>query len=48
MKTPLYFISDIHLKLQTTPDEMDRREKLYRLLDHIRNTGGSGVVCNFK
>ena len=41
MKTPLYFISDIHLKLQTTPDEMDRREKLYRLLDHIRNTGGS-------
>jgi len=41
MKTPLYFISDIHLKLQTSPEEKSRRENLYRLLDHVRGTGGT-------
>ena len=41
MKTPLYFISDIHLKLQTNPEEINRREKLYRLLNLIRETGGT-------
>ena len=41
MKTPLYFISDIHLKLQTSPEEKNRRESLYRLLDQVRLTGGT-------
>jgi UDP-2,3-diacylglucosamine hydrolase len=41
MKTPLYFISDVHLKLRLSPDEKNRRKNLYRLLDHIRETGGT-------
>tara|TARA_Y100001970_G_scaffold293878_1_gene444182 strand:+ start:2910 stop:3650 length:741 start_codon:yes stop_codon:yes gene_type:complete len=41
MKTPLYFISDIHLKIRTSPKEITRRENLYRLLDQIRETGGT-------
>jgi len=41
MKTPVYFISDIHLKLRASPEEKKRRGSLYRLLDQIRKTGGS-------
>ena len=41
MKTPLYFISDIHLKLRVDSHEKERRKKLYRLLDHIQDTGGT-------
>ena len=41
MKTPVYFISDIHLKLHASPKEKKRRGSLYRLLDQIRKTGGS-------
>ncbi|MBT3502663.1 MAG: UDP-2,3-diacylglucosamine diphosphatase [Candidatus Marinimicrobia bacterium] len=41
MKTPLYFISDIHLKLRTSSEEKSRRESLFRLLDQIRKTGGT-------
>lgn len=41
MKTPLYFISDIHLKLRVDSREQERRGKLYRLLDHIQETGGT-------
>ena len=41
MKLPLYFISDIHLKLTLDKDEKDRRQNLYRLLDRICVTGGT-------
>ena len=41
MKTPVYFISDIHLKLKVDTYEKERRYKLYRLLDHILDTGGT-------
>ena len=41
MKLPLYFISDIHLKLTIDQAENDRRKKLYRLLDKICETGGT-------
>ena len=41
MKTPVYFISDIHLKLNIDTNEKERRDKLYRLLDHILDTGGT-------
>ena len=41
MKLPLYFISDIHLKLTLDKAETDRRKKLYRLLDKICETGGT-------
>ena len=41
MKTPVYFISDIHLKLSLDDDEKKRRNKLYRLFDKIMETGGT-------
>jgi len=41
MKTPVYFISDIHLKLSLDNNEKRRRNKLYRLFDQIMATGGS-------
>ena len=41
MKTPVYFISDIHLMLKSTSSEQKRRENLYRLMDKVKSTGGS-------
>ena len=41
MKTPVYFISDIHLKLDLNNDERERRKKLYHLLNQIQRTGGT-------
>ena len=41
MNTPIYFISDIHLKLSLDKDEVERRNKLYRLFDKILDTGGT-------
>ena len=41
MNTPVYFISDIHLKLSVDDSEKKRRAKLYRLFDKIIETGGS-------
>ena len=41
MKTPVYFISDVHLKLEKSNDETKRRNKLYRLFDKIVDTGGT-------
>jgi hypothetical protein len=33
MKLPVYFISDVHLKLSVDQAEEARRKKLYRLLE---------------
>jgi len=41
MNTPVYFISDIHLKLKLDSKEKKRQKKLFRLLDHITKTGGT-------
>ena len=41
MKTPVYFISDVHLMLDITSLEQKRRENLYRLMDKVKSTGGS-------
>jgi len=41
MKTPVYFISDIHLKLNNSKKEISRRKHLYKLLDKIIDTGGT-------
>ena len=41
MNTPVYFISDVHLRLTLNNDERKRREKFYALLDTISETGGS-------
>ena len=44
MNTPVYFISDVHLRLTLNNDEEKRREKFYALLDKISETGGSCFV----
>ena len=41
MKTPVYFISDVHLMLDITSLEQKRRKNLYRLMDKVKSTGGS-------
>ena len=41
MNTPVYFISDVHLRLPLNSDEKKRREQFYALLDTISETGGS-------
>ena len=41
MKTPVYFISDIHLHMDLNSDEKKRRKNLYRLFDKIKSTGGT-------
>ena len=41
MKTPVYFISDIHLKLNTSIEEEKRCSHLYKLLDKIIDSGGT-------
>ena len=41
MKTPVYFISDVHLKLSLDKKEVDRRGKLYRLFEKVLETGGT-------
>ncbi len=41
MNTPVYFISDVHLKLTLDNAEKKRRKNLYRLLDKICKTGGT-------
>tara|TARA_Y100001968_G_scaffold331035_1_gene384520 strand:- start:813 stop:1553 length:741 start_codon:yes stop_codon:yes gene_type:complete len=41
MNTPVYFISDIHLKLSLDKNEIKRREQFYSLLDKIKQTGGT-------
>tara|TARA_Y100001970_G_scaffold293265_1_gene438921 strand:+ start:50 stop:790 length:741 start_codon:yes stop_codon:yes gene_type:complete len=41
MNTPVYFVSDIHLKIILDNDELKRREKLYRFLDIVQETGGT-------
>ena len=41
MKTPVYFISDVHLKLEKSNGESKRRNKLYGLFDKIVDTGGT-------
>ena len=41
MNTPVYFISDIHLKLTLDEGEKKRRDKLYRLFEKIADSGGT-------
>ena len=41
MKVPVYFISDIHLKLDNSKEEQSRRKYLYDLFDKIIASGGT-------
>ena len=41
METPLYFISDVHLMLNTSVEEEQKRTRLISFFSHISETGGT-------
>ncbi len=41
MKTPVYFLSDIHFDLKDSPQEKEKLQKLSQLFDEIRKTNGT-------
>ena len=44
MKLPLYFISDTHIGMQINESEIKRRNRLYKLFDNIKLTGGTLII----
>ena len=44
LKQPVYFISDNHFNHEITSNEKKRRNRLYKVFDKIKNTGGSLVI----
>ncbi len=44
MNLPIYFISDNHFYMKDTPDEAERRRKLYALFSKIQSTGGTLII----
>ena len=44
MKLPIYFISDNHFLLEKNELELERRTKLFSLLDKIQKTGGTLII----
>ena len=43
-KLPVYFISDNHFTLNINPDEKERRNRLYKVFEQIKSTGGTLVI----
>ena len=41
MELPIYFISDVHLMLNETTEEQQKRKSLYRFLNYVRTTRGT-------
>ena len=41
MELPIYFISDVHLMLNDTAEERQKRKSLYRFLNYVRTTRGT-------
>jgi len=41
MDLPLFFISDVHLRLATVETEKNKRENLINFIDHVAEQGGS-------
>lgn len=44
MDLPIYFISDIHLMLNRTEDEVKREQILFSFFDHVRENGGTLII----
>ena len=44
MDLPIYFISDIHLMLNRTEDEVKREQILFSFFDHVKENGGTLVI----
>ena len=43
-KLPVYFISDNHFTLNIDPNEKERRNRLYKVFEQIKSTGGTLVI----
>jgi len=41
MKLPLYFISDVHLNLNSSANEVEKRERLIEFVRYVSKTGGT-------
>ena len=41
MKLPLYFISDVHLNLNSSANEVKKREQLIEFFRYVSKTGGT-------
>ncbi len=44
MKLPLYFISDSHIGMEINDSEIKRRNKLYKLFQKIKSSGGTLII----
>ena len=44
MKKPIYIISDNHFLLENNKEEIKRREKMFKLFNEIKKTGGSLII----
>ncbi len=44
MQLPIYFISDIHLLLQTSNNEDAKKEKLFLFLDKVKKSQGTLII----
>ena len=40
MRLPLFFISDCHIGMKLDSDELERRRKLFKLFDNIKEKHG--------
>ena len=44
MKKPIYIVSDNHFLLENNKEEIKRREKMFKLFNEIKKTGGSLII----
>ena len=44
MKLPLYFISDSHMGMEINDSELKRRNKLFKLFEKIKLSGGTLII----
>jgi len=44
MKTPIFFVSDNHFQKRSDSSEIERKERFFDLLEHIKNNKGTLVI----
>ncbi len=44
MKTPIFFVSDNHFQKRSDSSEMQRKEKFFNLLEHVKDRNGTLVI----
>ena len=41
MHSPVYFISDVHLAIQSSKEEHQKQQRLFQFFHHVAHTGGT-------